>query len=160
MKFWLLLPECLFSVNNEVLPVSLSLISQWRVLTGWLTPLYYKLLAVFRGIVWVKSAKKIGLLVPERRLIDYEEGTKTIWNKCSRNLFLKPSSVFSRKDIFNNCESNFFIAYFLKLFDKKHFSYIWQHDVLLWWSYLVGIIEKFKLNVPDRPEILKNCWDR
>ena len=65
----------------------------------------------------MKSAKKNGLLVPERRLIDYEEGTKTIWNKCSRNLFLKPSSVFSRKDIFNNCESNFFIAYFLKLFD-------------------------------------------
>ena len=65
----------------------------------------------------MKSAKKIGLLVPERRLIDYEEGTKTIWKKCSRNLFLKPLSVFSRRDIFNDCESYFFTAYFLKLFD-------------------------------------------
>ena len=65
----------------------------------------------------MKAAKKNGLLVPERRLIDYEEGTKTISNKCSRNLFLKPPSAFSRKDIFNDCETNFFIAYFLRIFD-------------------------------------------
>ena len=110
--------SCLFSVNNELFPVSLSLISQWRVLTGWLAPLYYKLLTVFSGMVWVKSAKKkwsVSSWETSYRL--RRMGTKTIWKKCSRNLFLKPSSVFSRKDIFNDCESNFFIAYFWKLFD-------------------------------------------